>query len=173
MSRESRDLEARIAALRLAFDQSFAAAPRPPDADPVDVLVVALGDAAMALRVTDLDGLERGRRVVALPGSPAPLRGLAGVRGEAIAVYDLGLLLGLAPSDPTWLAVTRAAPDVAFGFERLVGFRRLPAAEVEAARRASDTVDRVLQTSEGPIGLLDATALIEAVQRHAATAEGR
>ncbi|MCB9540398.1 MAG: chemotaxis protein CheW [Myxococcales bacterium] len=169
MSDGPRDLNARVASLRQAFDAAFAAPLRPPDADPLDVLVVALGDAAMALRVTDLIGLERGRRVVGLPGAAPALRGLAGVRGEPIAVYDLGRLLGLGPTEPTWLALTRAAPDLALGFDRLVGFRRLPAAEVEAARRATDAVDRVVHTSEGPVGLLNTKALIEAAQRDAAT----
>src|SRR4051794_7961634 len=91
-----------VAALRDAFDRSFAAAPAP-NASFADFLSVPIGPARWAIRMTDVAGLFAGRSITALPSAAAAVVGLAAIAGGIRPVFDLALLLGApAAHAPRW-----------------------------------------------------------------------
>ena len=112
----------RLDELRDSFDSSFARPP-PPQKDPGEAMLrLRVGGALLAAPLGQLSGLHLMPRLVRLPGAPASLLGLAGLRGQLIAVHDLAALLGL-PSGgepPRWLLLAGGARRVglaAAGFE--------------------------------------------------------
>jgi chemotaxis signal transduction protein len=125
MSESVSSLAARAAALRDAFDRSFAAA-RPPDAPPgVDLLAIGVGAKSYALRLSEIAGLHPDRRITPLPGAAPALRGIAGFRGAIVPVYDLAALLGHPQAEEArWLAMAVGEP-VAFAFATVDGHLRV------------------------------------------------
>ncbi len=126
MSRPGDALQSKAVELRHAFDRSFAEAVH---ADTIlfdDFLAIRLRDDPHVLR---LDGVARLLPLRALTRFPSPVPqwlGLAGVAGDVVPVYDLGLLLGYAMgATPRWMAVCRAAP-VALAFDVFEGQFRHP-----------------------------------------------
>ncbi|QRK04450.1 chemotaxis protein CheW [Archangium violaceum] len=111
----------RLDELRDSFDSSFSRPP-PPRQEPGEALLrLRVGGAPLAVRLGHLSGLHLMPRLVGLPGAPAALLGLAGLRGQLIAVHDLAALLGLQSSEPPrWLLLAGGARRVglaAAGFE--------------------------------------------------------
>ena len=118
------------AALRRAFDRSFAEPARPPLAHTTDLLAIRLGNDPWALPLTDIAGLHTGKRITPLPGGPPSLLGIAGFRGNVVAVYDLPALIGLAPLTALrWLLVA-AQRRVAFAFADLDGHMRVDSDQI-------------------------------------------
>jgi chemotaxis signal transduction protein len=62
------------------------------------VMPVRLADAWIAIDATHVHEVLGGRPWVALPDAPAHVPGVISWRGRAIAVLDLGALLGVAPA---------------------------------------------------------------------------
>jgi purine-binding chemotaxis protein CheW len=107
----------RAAALRLAFDRSFAERPRPAVAQGEDFLAIGLGAVAHAIRLSEIDGFVAGKPIVRIPSRAAALLGVAGFRGAIVPVYDLRTLLGYAVAEtPRWLVIASGAA-VAFAFD--------------------------------------------------------
>jgi len=120
---------ARVGAMRTAFDRSFALAPGAQigAAAVENVLTVRLGPHPYALRLADVSGLFVDRNVTWLPSPVAELLGIAGLRGTILPVYDLGMLLGhRRAAAPRWLLVAAATPvGLAFdGFDGYLSVRR-------------------------------------------------
>jgi len=115
----------RAAALRTAFDRSFAE-PHPAEAPPMEnLLAIRLGPAPYGLRLAEIAGLYRDRRVTPLPGAMPALLGVAGFRGTVLPVYDLARLVGGASAaHPRLLAIAKEA-SVAFAFDRLDSHERI------------------------------------------------
>jgi purine-binding chemotaxis protein CheW len=115
----------RAAALRTAFDSSFAE-PHPGAAPPMEnLLAIRLGLAPYALRLAEIAGLHSDRKVTPLPSAMPTLLGIAGFRGTILPVYDLARLVGSQPTvHPRFLAVAREA-RVAFAFDHLDGHERI------------------------------------------------
>jgi chemotaxis signal transduction protein len=125
----SQDLsvEERVAALRQAFDQSFARGLDEGKEEERDFVGFCFEREQFALPVGELAAVEKRRKLVRLPSAPRACCGLAGVRGKLVAVYDLAALLGFAAGQELrWLVVPRGAPGVAFGVARLEGYVRAP-----------------------------------------------
>ncbi|EPX59453.1 hypothetical protein D187_002943 [Cystobacter fuscus DSM 2262] len=121
MSASSQRGTLRLEELRDSFDSSFS---RPPPAqrEPGEALLrLRVGRTSLAVRLGDLSGLHLMPRLVRLPGAPASLLGLVGLRGQLLAVHDLSALLGLASGEaPGWLLIAGGARRVglaATGFE--------------------------------------------------------
>jgi purine-binding chemotaxis protein CheW len=111
----------RLDELRDSFDSSFTRPP-PPRQEPGEALLrLRVGGAPLAVRLGHLSGLHLMPRLVRLPGGPASLLGLAGLRGQLIAVHDLTALLGLQSGEPPrWLLLAGGSRRVglaAAGFE--------------------------------------------------------
>ncbi|ATB27546.1 chemotaxis protein CheW [Melittangium boletus] len=111
----------RLDELRDSFDSSFSRPP-PVQKDPGEALLrLRVGSSPLVVRLADLSGLHLMPRVVRLPGAPASLLGLAGLRGQLFAVHDLAASLGLRSEEsPGWLLLAGGAKRVglaAAGFE--------------------------------------------------------
>jgi purine-binding chemotaxis protein CheW len=79
-------------------------------------LAIRIADRACALRLADIAGLVADKKIVRAPTSDPHLIGVAGYRGQVLAVRDLQALCDCGRATaPRWLAVARVAP-VAFAF---------------------------------------------------------
>src|SRR5580692_11446316 len=116
---------ARLAELRSAFDDAFAAAAAEGAAAPRSALMVRAGGARCLIRVEELAGVEPRRRIVPIPGGAPALLGLSGVRSRLLAVFDLGALLGRAGAAPRaearYLLACRADPQIGLAVEEVLG----------------------------------------------------
>ena len=121
------DLARRAAAMRLAFDRTFAAPVRIATAIHHDLLAVRLGADPYALRLAEVGGLFADRKITRVPGSAAALLGIAGFRGALMPVYSLRTLLGSNSTQmPRWLLVAAHAP-LALAFDSFDGHLRVTA----------------------------------------------
>jgi purine-binding chemotaxis protein CheW len=115
----------RAAALREAFDRGFAEAPRTGLAEQVDLLALGLAGHPFAIRLAETAGLFSDRKVTPTPTSIREFRGIAGIRGALVPVYDLAAVMGHASvARSRWLLLAREAP-VAFAFDDFEGQLRL------------------------------------------------
>ncbi len=141
----------RAAELRSAFDRAFAEAPRVELVRPLDFLALRLGGDPFAVRVSETAGLFSDRKITRVPTPVAELRGVAGVRGVLVPVYDLAALLGYAAATaPRWLMIAREA-SVAFAFDLFEGQLRVDQASIivhdASAREHVREVARVADVS--------------------------
>ena len=127
MSETAATLQSRAAALRVAFDRSFAVASRADDRLKHDLIAIRIADEAFAVRLADISGLFADRKVVPVPGGHPAQLGIAGFRGTLLPVFSLSMIfVDVARPAPRWLVVAAAAP-VALAFDALEGHLRLPA----------------------------------------------
>jgi purine-binding chemotaxis protein CheW len=112
-------LAASALALREEFDRAFAMPPALSDAGAQKLLAIRVGGQPYALRLSAIRGLFVDRRVQTMPSRLSELRGLTGVRGQAVPVFDLAALLGLpAQREPRWLVLAAGRHNAAFAFEQ-------------------------------------------------------
>jgi purine-binding chemotaxis protein CheW len=124
------NLDARAAALREAFDRTFAAPPAAVGRTVTDLLAVQVGGDPYLIRMAEVGGLAVDRVVTPLPGAPPALAGLAGVRGGILPVYDLAALLGYPRAvSPRWIAVLADAP-IAVAVDGFDGYLRRAEGEI-------------------------------------------
>lgn len=117
-----------VAALRRAFDASFAAAPTVGLAGVVDLLAIRIAREPYLLRLPDVAALTADRAITRLPGPVPELVGVAGFRGAVVPVFDLRAVLGLGVTEgPRWLVLVTGPIPLAFAFEAFDGYRRVRA----------------------------------------------
>lgn len=156
-------------ALAEAFDRGFAVARPAAPSKPSDYLIVRIGGDPHAVPLLELAELVPLPRLTALPGSPAECLGLAGVRGVAVPVYDLRVLLGYAAGGETapWLAILAAA-RVALTFDAVEGYLRLPDEDVGAGTAddasARRHVRHALRAADTMMPVLDTGSLLAAIR---------
>ncbi|MBI1947548.1 MAG: chemotaxis protein CheW [Deltaproteobacteria bacterium] len=128
------DVERRAAALREAFDASFASPRVALTREVEDLLAIRVGGDGYALRLRDLVGVVARPTVAPVPTAAPGALGVAGVRGELVAVFSLSAFLGYGdePDAATWLALCGGEPPIALCFPELEGFLRLPRAALHA-----------------------------------------
>jgi purine-binding chemotaxis protein CheW len=140
-------------ALRSEFDRSFALPLANDTRDEVDFIALRIGDRSYALSNSELAGVTVGRRATPLPSPDPALAGLVGVRGALVAVFDLGVLVGVRSSavESRWLALSARDTRIALAFDELEGYRSAPRAALRAvAARRDDYVEQALE-DEGRI----------------------
>lgn len=129
MIQEETNLNQRAAALRQAFDCSFAAAPEVARAATEAFLAIGAGNDLYALRLAEIAGLFADKKIAPLPSESTDLLGLTSFRGALIPVYDLRTLLGYsaaATSVPRWLVLVAAKTPVGVAFDSFEGYLDLP-----------------------------------------------
>jgi chemotaxis signal transduction protein len=173
MSKTAASLTARAAAMRDAFDRSFAA-PRPPEPPPdEDLLAIRIGAEPYALRLSEVAALHADRQIARLPGATAALRGIAGFRGVVVPVYDLAVLLGHPPAETVrWLAMAANEP-VAFTFAGIDGRLRVTREATVPSRTGEShqyVSDFARMTDQAMRPVLHLPTIIEAVKRLASPA---
>jgi chemotaxis signal transduction protein len=110
---ESRSAPSSLAVLRGSFDQVFALPPPVARTTQQRLLALRIGADPYAIRVEQVTGLEKVQSLVALPGSPAYLLGLTGLRGRLVPVFSLSALLRSSDRGPEpWLILCGASETV-------------------------------------------------------------
>jgi chemotaxis signal transduction protein len=159
------------ALLRRRFDQTFAEPHPPPPAALVDLLAIRLGGRRHVLRQDQVSGLVARRPVIALPSSHPQLLGLAGVRGVLVPVFALAGLMGAeAPGERAdWLVLCGHDEPVAFAFQNLDGYVRVPLTALHVGRDGGP--GQAIAMVEGePRVLIDVPELLARARRSPAGA---
>jgi chemotaxis signal transduction protein len=120
----------RAADFRNAFDKAYAL-PRVSGENAAweDFLAIRIAGDGYAIRLREISGLVKGRRIVACPSHVPEFQGIAGVRGTLVGVYSLPALLGyhIDTDRAAWLLLCDREESVGFAFTELTGFvRALP-----------------------------------------------
>lgn len=160
-------------ALREAFDLGFAEAPIPVSERRIGLILIRVGGAPMALRVEEVAGLARHRKVVGVDGSIPGLRGLAGIRGQLLVVYSLGAVLDGAPGasagEPEdWLATCALDRSVALSFGQFEGYREVSPADLHEAGAPETPAGRsgaLLRDAQGSRSVVSIPSVIEKLRR--------
>jgi chemotaxis signal transduction protein len=133
----------RAADFRHAFDKTFAQPRVSGDAAAwEDFLTIGIAGDGYAIRLREIAGLVKGRRVVACPSSVPEFCGIAGVRGTLVSVYSLPALLGysVGVEHASWLllcgvdATEPAEEPVGLAFPEFSGFVRALSSQIHVAR---------------------------------------
>lgn len=162
--------EISAAALREEFDGSFALPLATSTPDSHDLLAIRIAGRPYALRAQDLGGIALGRRVTPLPSPDPALAGLVGVRGTVVAVFDLGVLLGLRGSAAAgrWVALAGRDARLAFAFDELEGHERIAAAALRAVGEdRPDFVTHLLERADGLRPIASVASLVEFLSQSA------
>ena len=107
----------RAAEMRREFDRAFAVPVRLDQVLQDNFLAIKVGAQPYAIRLSEIGGLHADKKITAVPGGSAALRGIAGFRGAIVPVYDLSVTFGLSVScSPRWLVIARDA-SVALAFD--------------------------------------------------------
>jgi purine-binding chemotaxis protein CheW len=155
--------------MRRAFDQAFAEAPPPPGAPAEGFLAVRMAGAPYALRLSEVAGLFKDRRLVPLPSPLAELRGLAGIRGTLVPVFDLAALLGHpAAGDLRWLVLAPLPDTLAFAFSAFEGLVRAAREEAAPARDAvRPHAGTAIRLRDRPCPVVDVPSLVASIRARA------
>jgi chemotaxis signal transduction protein len=157
----------RLAELRRAFDQTFAAPAHGRLEDLVSLLMIGIGGQPFALRTLELSEVVADRRVVPVPSRHAELLGLAGIHGAVVPVFDLAALLEVQrhEAQPRWLALSGREAPVALAFDRLEGYVEVAPACLYPDQTAPRRYLRHWVRT-GPVvrGLIELPAIIEGIR---------
>jgi purine-binding chemotaxis protein CheW len=165
------EMGTRAREMRAAFDGAFAR-PTSIGTEPTeDLLLVRVGSAPYALRVSELGGIAKDRPISPAPSQRHELLGLAALRGAVLCVYSMARLLGLSEdtSTPEWMALSGGEEPVALAFARLEGFLRAARAAVHEEPRGQ-LVRAVLKEASLVRPIVDVPAILETVHRHTGAA---
>ncbi|WP_437580869.1 chemotaxis protein CheW [Sorangium sp. So ce887] len=175
-------LAERLAALRGAFDASFAEPARTRAEEPARALAIRAGDRRLLVRIEELAAVEPCRRIVPLAGGPPGLLGLAGLRGRLVAAYDLAALVSGRPragvdgaaAGPAlrWLLVCAENPEIALAIDEIESHESFSLADVRSAddergEGAGEHVTEAVEIDGAPRGLLRVAAVAATVLRRA------
>jgi chemotaxis signal transduction protein len=137
------DGSAKLDELRRAFDASFAAAP-PAPAERVDLIALRAGDLSCAVRMAEVGSVVPFREVAPIPCDEPAFRGVAGVRGAMLPVYDLAALMGAgAAAAPRWMLVSGGAERVALAFDEIEEYLRVGRDQIVAAAEGAAATEAV------------------------------
>jgi chemotaxis signal transduction protein len=162
-------LENRAAALRHAFDQSFAAAP-PQDAEAVeDLLVVRVAGDPYAIRLREITGIVTKRPVVPFPTTRGDVLGITGIRGNLVPVFSLASLLGYdqAADATQWMVLCALDEPVALAVSDFEGYVRLAASAIytDDRRRPDQQYPQEIARTDGGVRPVISIPLIVATIR--------
>jgi purine-binding chemotaxis protein CheW len=151
--------------LRHDFDRSFAEAPLTGAHLDEDFLAIRIGGDPYAIRLSDVVGLFRDRKIVPLPSRAPHLLGISSFRGATTPIYDLRALLGHpGGAPPRWIVLARSPSPVGFAFDLLEKHLRIAAApSVEIDHQANRYVHGVIRTASSVFSLIQLASVIEAV----------
>lgn len=162
------DARDRVAALRLAFDRSFAAGAGQDLEARVVLLALRVAGTRCLVRLDEVARLMVDRRIVPLPSSAPALLGVAGVRGAVAPVYSLRAILGHPPAagPPRWILLARSSV-VGFAFEQLDGYLSVPSADIapSALDAARAHLREVARTDGAVVPIVSVASIIDSLQQ--------
>ncbi len=168
MNRDSVPTE-RLAALRRAFDEGFAAPPQAPEESIESLLLIRVGGEALALRSVHITGLARIGRILPVPSRVPELLGIAGIRGALAPVFDLAALLGFprGVAQPRWLALTRGETPAALALDQVEGQIKVARAALygDQASPTRTYIREVARIGSALRAVADIPAVLEAISR--------
>lgn len=163
-----RDLAASAAILRNEFDDAFARVPKP--APPVvDFLGTRIGDRAYAIRLSEIAGVHRDRKITRVRSHAAHLLGVTAFRGTTAPIYDLREILGYsAVTVPRWLVLTQGAAPVGFAFDAFEGHLRVEAESgaLEMDPAGPRFVQGIVRAGGRSFALLRLASVVEDIARN-------
>ncbi len=140
MTQNIHDVELRLAALKAAFDNSFALPPAEPQHGWAEFLLIAVAGQAYAVRIRELSAVAVDRKIISVPVDAPGLLGLCAVGGQLVPVFDLAAILGAAghrERPPRWMALYRDKDMIGLAFDEFQGSRRLAAQDVHTLEAAA------------------------------------
>ncbi|HEY3324615.1 MAG TPA: chemotaxis protein CheW [Planctomycetota bacterium] len=123
------------AALRAAFDESFAAPPAAATPGLLQFLGFRIGSETLCVRLEEVEEVVLQSAVLPLPEQPPEMLGLAAVRGQIVPVFSLGGMLGYTP-DPkseTCILLCKSAEPVGLAVTALQGQFQMPQSALHVA----------------------------------------
>ncbi|MGH7284332.1 MAG: chemotaxis protein CheW [Polyangiaceae bacterium] len=168
MSESESDLRSRAEALRLDFDAGFARA-APPLPAHEDFLAARIGDGAYAIRLSEIAGVHRDRKITRVRSRASHLLGVAAFRGTTAPIYDLREILGYSVSSPPrWLVLAQSSSPVGFAFDALEGHVRIAvdSGALEIDRAGNRFVQGVVRTGGRSLSVLRLASLLEAIMQN-------
>ena len=163
--RTREDVSKRLSELKAEFDASFARPAAQVEARWEVLLRLRVGGSPLAVPLEKLAGLHALPPVVALPGSPPGLLGMAGLRGQLVAVHDLAARLGL-PSDerPRWLLLCGGERHLGLAVGGFEGQLRVAPEHLQPHTGAAPRPylkTSVLRPGDAPLPVLDVSSLVK------------
>jgi chemotaxis signal transduction protein len=155
--------------LQIAFDSAFASAPEAKDEATRDLIAITLGCGIYALELQELAGIYSNKKIARIPSQAAGLLGIAGFRGTILPVYDLAVLIGLAPLEkPRWLAVA-AKVGIAVAFDAFDGHLRIAAEDIAPHESTDGGRAHIRHFLRTPAGIRAVISLSSALRKAAGT----
>ena len=158
----------RLAELRDAFDQSFAAPPSPPAEELFSLIAIRLAGETLLLRTDQISGIARCRRTTPVASRVPELMGVTGVRGALVPVFNLAALLGLARNEAcAWLAFVHRESPVALAFEEFEGQIEIQRTSLydDATAASRRHIRQLAQVGSGVRAVIDIPSVVEAIRR--------
>lgn len=161
----------RVAALRQAFDQSFAAAAGGHAEETDEIIAIRVLEHHYGIRVRDISGVTRSQRIVPLPSSTPELGGLVQVRGIVLPVYSLAALLGYSGAAvrcPFWTVLCGTGHPLGLDIGELEFYARVPRSRLVAP---DDTmpgrrfISHVTRTGDTLRAIIDVAVVTETIRR--------
>ncbi|MBI3723415.1 chemotaxis protein CheW [bacterium] len=169
MSETGESWAEKLAVLRRSFDRAFAAPPAELAEEGERFLLVRAGGHPLALRISEISGLETHRRVVPVPGKAPALLGIAGIRGQLVPVFDLALLLGCSESarDARWVVLGGGETPVGLAFAVFDGHETAPRSALHPAREpvAATHVTAALRLGAAVRGVVSIPSILRTITR--------
>ena len=158
--------------LRRAFDRGFAVPAAASEAAGAEsYLALRAAGERVAVRLTEVRGLQAGRKITPLPSRLGELLGLAGIRGKCVPVYSAAALLGCgtASRQARWIVLCAGRLDaelLALAFDGFDGYLSLPKTRARAKPAADSSrehVAEVLESDAGARSVLDIASIMKAI----------
>lgn len=167
------DFGLRLTELKGTFDRTFQQALVEGDQQLVHLLIVRSGPARFALKVSDLAGLGRLRRVAPLPIADRGLLGVSGRKGRMVAVYSLATRIGgaaLSTEAEQWFVLCRSDERLALAFTAAERTLRVATSELSpVSRGAPPYATDAIGTGAERLWLLDLNSIAAAIVQRAET----
>ena len=166
---ETQPVESKAAALRQAFDLSFALPPPPASQEVEDLLMLRVAGNPYAIRLRDIAGMVAGRKVVPVPAVTLDLLGLAGIRGGVVPVFGLASILGYGeiPGSLRWMILCGAEEPIALAFSGFEGYLRLPKSSLhtdENLRATRQYGNQVASTEAGARAVIGIPLIVTTIR---------
>lgn len=160
----------RVAEMRGAFDQAFAAPAVKEGGERISLIAIRLAGEPLALRADQIAGIAKRRRIVSVPSRVPELMGITGMRGALVPVFSLAALLGLARSEEcVWLALAHRESPVALAFDQFEGQIEMPRTCLydDATAPPRRHVRQLARVASGVRAVVDIPSLIKEIRRAA------
>jgi purine-binding chemotaxis protein CheW len=161
-----------VDALRKAFDESFAIRPGERNQNVEGLLVLRVSGVSYAVKLREIKGLFRKKKISPVPGPVPELLGFAGIKGILVPVYSLAALLGRGQEncDSKWFVLCQSSEAAFFAlaveeFEGYVdvAYSNITSDAVPSAKpRTFHQVARINDTSRVIVDIPTVLSLIQA-----------